>query len=62
MKIPWKNNELQKNFHEISSGTSSYIHGILLDPELRKLLVGFSRAVRNINLKKQIDPKNILTF
>ena len=30
----------KKNFHEIPGGTSRYIHGIFLDPELRKLLVG----------------------
>ena len=43
-KFDGKNNELQinlkKNFHEIPSGTSRYIHGIFLDPELPKLLVG----------------------
>ena len=30
----------KKNFHEIPGGTSRYIHGIFLDPKLRKLLVG----------------------
>ena len=35
MKITWKNNgKLQKN---IPGGTSKYIHGTFLDPELYKL-------------------------
>ena len=41
VKFHGKNNELkkfsEKIFHEIPGGTSRYIHGIFLDPELRKL-------------------------
>ena len=32
--------KIKKNFHEIPGGTSRYIHGTFLDPELLKLLVG----------------------